>query len=269
MTTPVMDRLATSAPSVLSTEHKPGLSTRYSFVPTTDIIQTIQEFGWELVDAAQKATRNPENAMFAKHMLQFENPVFTLDDGHKIRLLVINSHNGLSSLKFMLGVYRIACMNGLIVASKSFGNFNQIHKRITPAEACQVLNQMLTMLPQVTETYNRARGIMLDAIQREMLALAAAKVAWPNRESFDPSTSKSLLLPNRWSDSSNDLWTIYNRIQENIIKNTVMLSWNPAKNKPVMSRRVRSLDRNIDVNTALWELVESAIEDPTMAKLAV
>ena len=51
-------------------------------------------------------------------------------------------------------------------------------------------------------------------------ALAKAALTYRFGEDHQPLTESQILSPRRWQDESNDLWTTYQRIQENLI-NTV------------------------------------------------
>ncbi|STD21789.1 protein of uncharacterised function DUF932 [Enterobacter asburiae] len=63
-----------------------------------------------------------------------------------------------------------------------------------------------------------------DAMQSLMLpppaqqALAQAALTYRFGEDHQPVTAPQILSPRRWQDESNDLWTTYQRIQENLIK---------------------------------------------------
>lgn len=49
-------------------------------------------------------------------------------------------------------------------------------------------------------------------------ALAKAALTYRFGEEHQPVTESQLLAPRRWQDESGDLWTTYQRIQENLIK---------------------------------------------------
>jgi hypothetical protein len=80
----------------------------------------------------------------------------------------------------------------------------------------------------------------------------------PLAESIEP---KKLLIPRRYADDQNDLFTVFNVVQENIIKGgirgyTVSHNFRP---KRVTSRAINGIDQNITLNRALWSLAENTM----------
>jgi len=71
-------------------------------------------------------------------------------------------------------------------------------------------------------------------------------------------TPSDLLTPKREEDKKDDLWTVYNVIQENIMKGGVTV--NAGFKRFKHTRSIRNISENIRVNTKLWEIVESKIK---------
>lgn len=61
---------------------------------------------------------------------------------------------------------------------------------------------------------------------------------------------KQVLQPRRWEDKKDDLWTVYQRLQENLIKGG--LSGRSAKGKWLCTRSLNGIDGDIKLNKALW-----------------
>lgn len=67
-------------------------------------------------------------------------------------------------------------------------------------------------------------------------------------------TETQILSPRRWQDEQNDLWTIFNRLQENLSKGG--LSGRSAQGKLSRTRAVNGIDGDIKLNRALWVMAE-------------
>ncbi|MFP5853986.1 DUF932 domain-containing protein, partial [Salmonella sp. 741265071_PSA] len=76
-------------------------------------------------------------------------------------------------------------------------------------------------------------------------------------ENHQPVTAPQILSPRRWQDESNDLWTTYQRIQENLIKGG--LSGRSAKGGRTHTRAVRGIDGDVKLNRALWVMAEAML----------
>jgi len=97
---------------------------------------------------------------------------------------------------------------------------------------------------------------------------SAHKLVYEDLESA-PIVPEQLLKQRRFDDGNNSLWTIFNRVQENIIKGGVKGKvYGENGPRKVTTRAVQSLDRNIKLNQALWVLTEKMAELKSMAVAA-
>ncbi len=71
-------------------------------------------------------------------------------------------------------------------------------------------------------------------------------------------TKEQVLQPRRWADKKDDLWTVYQRLQENLIKGG--LSGRNAKGKRARTCSVNGIDGDIKLNKALWVMTEKMYE---------
>lgn len=67
-------------------------------------------------------------------------------------------------------------------------------------------------------------------------------------------TAAQILTPRRYEDHQDDLWTVYNRIQESLLKGG--LSGRTAQGKRTHTRAVNGIDGDIKLNRALWVMAE-------------
>ncbi|MEA9980016.1 DUF932 domain-containing protein, partial [Pseudomonas sp. RTS4] len=70
-----------------------------------------------------------------------------------------------------------------------------------------------------------------------------------------PITPSQLLLPRRREDRSDDLWTTFNRVQENVIKGG--LDGRNKKGRRTKTRAVNGIDQDVKLNRALWKLAHA------------
>jgi len=124
----------------------PDVSGKYLFVNTETIIDDLAKLGWKPVTAAQRKTRG-DSTIFSKHMVSFQNPdiQITSTDGDNAfpRIIMTNSHDGLQSFQFSVGIFRLVCSNGLVVADEKFSDFKIKHKGYTFNELRDVVSLQL------------------------------------------------------------------------------------------------------------------------------
>jgi hypothetical protein len=78
-----------------------------------------------------------------------------------------------------------------------------------------------------------------------------------------------LLVPRRAADTQNDLHTVFNRVQENVIRGGISYTrqglQRPLPTVHRSTRSVRSVDGDVRLNRALWTLAEEMAKLKTAA----
>ena len=64
-----------------------------------------------------------------------------------------------------------------------------------------------------------------------------------------------MLTIRRREDTGNDLWSVFNRVQENTVRGGLRFR-NEETGRRNRTREVKGIDQNIRLNRALWELAE-------------
>lgn len=114
---------------------------------------------------------------------------------------------------------------------------------------------MLGIFDRVEEKRDAMQSLML--LPPAQQALAQAALTYRFGEDHQPVTAPQILFPRRWQNESNDLWTTYQRIQENLIKGG--LSGRSAKGGRTHTRAVRGIDGDVKLNRALWVMAEAML----------
>ena len=69
-----METLRSQAPSIFAPGPMTGVSGRYTFVPTTQIIEGLREHDWVPVSVEQQRVRTEARRGFQKHLLRPKTP---------------------------------------------------------------------------------------------------------------------------------------------------------------------------------------------------
>ncbi|NCB43084.1 MAG: DUF945 domain-containing protein [Clostridia bacterium] len=247
-------------------------SGKYKFISTSRIVDALSASGFSPVKASQTNTRIPEKQGYTKHMIRFRSNSLiestssnALSVGDVIpELVLVNAHDGTSSLKFMLGLFRLVCSNGLTVAAAGIASISfkhiGLHSYGPTRDGFKDLNDLvhdrafsiISQVPRIMNQVNRWKSKELDQSKQLEFAHRAADDLKLTSLDLDPS---HLLDARRAADSSNDLWTVFNRVQENMIKGGLMAKNNKGKWR--RTRRINSVNWDLDVNRGLWRIAES------------
>jgi hypothetical protein len=202
----------TSAPVTTET-HIEGLTPRYSHISTTRIADTLREAGWEFSDGTTRRARTPERAAHAAHVLRFRNANVPTVNGNIVEAVVLNSHDGSTAFELGFGVYRIACANGLVVRTATVGSVRLVHSGLNLDNVFNAAKSLADRAPEVASTIERWSGTQLDHDLALQMSSRMARARWGDRF-----VEADLLAPRRSDDTRSDLWTVFNRAQESVIR---------------------------------------------------
>jgi hypothetical protein len=201
-----------SAPVTTQTQIE-GLSHRYTHIPTTEIVNTIRDAGWEFSSGTARKGRTPERIAHAAHVLRFSNPSLPMVNDNRIEAVLLNSHDGSTAFELGFGIYRLACANGLVVRTATVGSIRLVHSGLNIENVFTAARSLVDRAPQVAEIVRGWSGMMLSPEQQMEMASRMATARWGERL-----VGADLLTPRRGEDTRSDLWTSFNRAQEAVIR---------------------------------------------------
>ena len=86
------DEMKKLCPAIFAVKPAPGVSKKYQFVPTIDVINDIKSMGWIPVEVASVKSRSKVIGK-GKHMIKFEHPDFETKDNERIQILLSDSRD--------------------------------------------------------------------------------------------------------------------------------------------------------------------------------
>jgi hypothetical protein len=252
------DRIRSLAPSVFAASPLPGVSERYAFVPTAQIVSRLRDEGWSPVLASEQSVRLDERRGFQKHMLRFQRRDLSPVRGEfATELVLMNSHDRSSAYQLHAGLFRFVCGNGLVVADATFGRVSIRHSGFSPDEVIDASFKLLDGVPAITARVESFRQRTLTDGEASAFASAALRLRYED-PALAPVTAAKLLAPRRRDDAGNDLWHVFNRTQENLMQGGQRdySRVRPDGRRFGRTRAITGLDQNLRLNRQLWELAE-------------
>lgn len=269
-----LEQMQERCPAAFSNSASPETSSRYGFVNTADAITILQDNGFEPVRAIQKPSRKGSSVLFNDHMITFNAPKAYDGSGERGELILYNSHNAKSSLKLFAGAFRLICSNG-IVAGEGF-EAKLRHSLLTANSFNDLVNDQAKALPALMDSIERLKSIALDPKQVLDFAYDAAALRWsldPNSELTNTTETESLRgsfatkqtlmdmnATRRYGDAGADLWTVFNKAQESLIRGGVRIRSYTDRNQHGANRKARpiaALAETVRVNRKLWDLADA------------
>lgn len=245
------EQLMKKVPAAFATEPAKFVSDKYSFVPTYKILEVMQKQGFFAHSASQVSARSGPN--LGKHMIRLRHESLKKTDVGAIpEIILINGHDWTTSYKLKGGIFRFVCSNGMIIASQEFGGVTRVHKGFDEDNIILASEEFLRTTGETLEEVGKFTDINLSRERQKSFSEDAAKFRWDYDGGEIEKMGRSLLHVRRPEDKGDDLWTVMNRTQENIMRGDFI---NPVTNRKV--KAIEGVDANVRINTALWDLMEN------------
>ena len=259
-----MDELREACPLAFKESvTNPNVSDRYVHATTATVIEDLGKLGWKPVQAKQCRPKKNSRGIRSFHMIALQNPDVKImkknDDGTETidtypRIILTNSHDGFNSFKFMVGLFRLVCSNGLVVSDGEMANMSIRHINYSFEELRRVVAEAIKQVPDIVFKMNTMKNTEITEEQKREIATEVVKIRkdinGDQKFDIDEATIMDILNPVREEDNANDLWTVFNVCQEKLIKGGFSAE---GKNKKVRKQRsITSIKKDIDYNQRLW-----------------
>ncbi|EEE2765302.1 DUF945 domain-containing protein [Salmonella enterica] len=244
------EELMQYTPSVFGEDKHTSRSEKYTYIPTITLLENLRREGFEPFFACQSRVRDPGRRDFTKHMLRLRR-AGQITGQQVPEIIILNSHGGESSFQLLPGVFRSVCTNSL-VCGQSFGEIRVPHRGDIAGKVIEGAYEVLNVFDRVEEKREAMQSLQLPPPAQQ--ALAKAALTYRFGEEHQPVAPTQILTPRRYEDRKDDLWSVFNRIQENLSKGG--LAGRTAQGKRTHTRAVNGIDGDVKLNRALWVMAE-------------
>jgi hypothetical protein len=229
----------------LTTEPAPTVSPNYVFLSTAQAHEVLAEFGF-----FESRYKQGKGTGYQKHVSIFERETDSDEDG-RFNLMLLNSHNGTSSLRLEAGYFRVLCENQLVHGKVGV---RIPHRGQALDRFAEAIPLVLQQMQQFKETKALLRDKVLDGESQLELADFALQVRGIDTAGLTMLSAirnqQNILTSRRQADRSPSAWHRFNAVQENIIKGGVRLY--QGEHYRIL-RPITAAERLLDINQRLTE----------------
>lgn len=249
------DQIRHVAPSIFGDGKHESRSERYTYIPTIDVLRGLRNEGFQPFMVCQTRVRDWDKREFTKHLIRMR-PANEITGEDVNEIILLNSHDGTSSYQMLGGVYRFVCQNGM-VAGETVGEVRVPHKGNIVQNVINGAFNVLDGFDLIREQKDGMRAVTLNRDEQHAFARSALALRYDPTDADAPApiTESQLLTPRRFEDRRDDLWTIFNRTQENMTKGG--LHGRSRSGRAMSTRPVTGIDQNVKLNRALWILADA------------
>ena len=245
------DQIRRVAPSIFADAPHESRSERYAYIPTAAVLTELRKEGFQPFMATQTRVRDEGKREHTKHMLRLRH-ASQINGAEANEIVLLNSHDGTSSYQMLAGMFRFVCSNGL-VCGDTVADVRVPHKGDVAGHVIEGAYQVLSGFERVKDSRDAMRAITLHDAEAEVFARAALALKY-DEDKPAPITESQILRPRRHDDDRRDLWSVFNRTQENLTKGG--LSARAANGRRQTTRPVQGIDQSVRLNRALWLLAD-------------
>lgn len=245
------DQILGVAPSIFAETPHESRSQRYAYIPTAAVLAELRKEGFQPFMACQTRVRDEGKREHTKHMLRLRH-ASQINGAEANEIILLNSHDGTSSYQMLAGMFRFVCSNGL-VCGDTVADVRVPLKGDVAGSVIEGAYEVLQGFERVKESRDAMRAITLDEGEAEVFARAALALKYDDPDKPAPITESQTLMPRRF-DRRPDLWSVFNRTQENLTKGG--LHGRSANGRRQQTRPVQGIDSDVRLNRALWMLAD-------------
>ncbi|HBO1728775.1 TPA: DUF945 domain-containing protein [Pseudomonas aeruginosa] len=247
------EQIRAVAPSIFADAPHESRSERYSYIPTASVLQELRGEGFEPFMVCQTRVRRDDRRDFTKHMIRLRHASQIDARGEANEIILLNSHDGTSSYQMLAGMFRFVCQNGL-VCGDTVADVRVPHKGDVAAQVIEGAYEVLHGFQQAQESRDAMRAVTLGGGEAEVFARAALALKYDDPDKPAPITERQVLAPRRLDDNRADLWSAFNRTQENLIRGGLLGRGGNGRRQ--RTRPVQGIDQDLRLNRALWLLAD-------------
>ena len=251
-----LNELREICPVIFAEQPSNDVSDKYTHIPTNRVVEDMMQLGWDPINAQQVKARKNATRGFQKHVVVFRNENLLIkgkdgDDSY-VQLLLTNSHDGKNAFTFTAGLFRMICENGLVISTNEFEKVSIRHMGYDFEELQKQINEMVEQLPLTVESMNK----MIDTQMNQKSILKFAKdmlaVRFPEDELRRITIDMDeFITPVRPEDKGDDLWSVFNVIQEKIIEGDFEYTVGTKHRK---ARQIKNFKQDMELNSKMFDV---------------
>lgn len=258
-----LEDVRSEVPSIFATEPYEEVSDRYLYIPTVQILSALYSAGFVVTGAMQGKTRKEGKRDFTKHMLRLRrHDQLGSRQAETFELVLINSHDRTSLYDLRGGIYRMVCSNGLVVGEDAY-RISVQHRGDILGRVVEGSLRLVEESTSLMERVGEMKQIQTTQPERLLLAQYAHKARFDDEDV--PFPAEDLLRRHRYEDSKEDLWTVTNVVQENVIRGTGRKRYNQKTHQYRKPGSVNGITESVKLNSLVWAFSQEIAKLHTQA----
>ena len=208
-----LETIRQQAPAIFSTSPSPKMSSKYTFVPTIEILENFDREGWKVYSAKQLG-----GGQFSSHEIRLRNGELPNVGDSLVEAVIRNSHNGMSTFSVSAGLFRLVCSNGLTVPTSVADAITVKHMKVDMGAVRMITDEFADRLPLIQRSVGRMETTFLNEERTMDMLNKSSLIRWEKGSVPSSLNLTDLINPERSEDTGNSVWKVFNVIQEKFVR---------------------------------------------------
>lgn len=247
-------------------------SDRYVGSDLIGVINGFEDAGFTVREVQKPIVRKAGNAPFGTSLVRMTTPELLTSAKHKTssgipEIVYLHNNNNRGTDRIMLGIFRAACSNGMILGD-SLMDIRIRHSRTIMDQLFEGMNFAASNFDYLEDIIATMEGRQLDggAIKdyiHEVNRLILTPLLWKNNKNTETIrlSIEQSYTPKRLEDLDSSLWTVFNRVQEYVLRGGIQYTRvdedkiRGTRDLVVRkTRRISAVKRVVEVNKQLMDV---------------
>ena len=235
-------------------------SDKYQAIASYRIVHALEKAGFETVYANQSRVRVNHNDGYQRHIAKFRHADYLGNSVLVPEIALSNSANGSSTFKLIAGAYVFACTNGLFFGHDVTASLTVTHRGADLTD--RIIEAAFTLIDAAHKESSIAsewQSIPMPYFRQLELAERARSlrykpVAQDSAPDLWPIEAGDLLTCRHFEQRADNLFNVFNRIQEALIRGGMPSLSNNGKTR--RARPIKAIEQDISINQDLFALAK-------------
>jgi hypothetical protein len=239
-----------TCPSIFATKAKPTVSSKYTFVPTLDVLENFEREGWK-----PSSVRQMGKSSYGLHEIRLSNGQLPQVGDSMVQAIIRNSHDGTATLSVSAGLFRLVCSNGLTVPTSVAESFRVRHSGLDISMVREITDGFAQKLPMIQRSVSQMQSVDMSDSQITDFVQKSQLLRWESGSVPMSLKIEDLISPVREQDSKKSLWNVFNVVQEKFVRGGI--TYQTSRGRSMTMKKLDNIHKVNKLNTKLWELAET------------
>jgi hypothetical protein len=242
------------------TQRKPykDVSDRYKFINTQTVLNKLEKYNWDIVNVQEARVIDKKKQGYQKHMVRLQNTALNTT-ALRPEVVLYNSHDRSGTFSIHIGMFRMACMNGLVMGDYIVPAFKFKHIGQVKIQLKNMMDFVSDGISDSLKNLNLLNSISLTKNEQGIYVAKGLEMRHGAELDNIVIDTEQLIKPRRVEDKAPTVFNTLNKTQEALTKGGYRI-WkkdedgNTSYGNSRRAKKLTNVKATLDINRSLSDL---------------